>query len=387
MASAVFYFAFIFVNINLPALPEKAPSEGRCINIMPEQSVNLSGDSVATSKIRVASVKVKGISNNDYSLKTISPASRFSWLDEYARNAPLRWEKSIEMLADSLTKPARNDMEKARLLFTWVATHIKYDIRTYKDNKYLENNASTTLRKKMGLCGDFSSLLTDLCQASGMEAYRISGLTKGYRYRKYKNAMPAHHAWNVIHIDNRWTLSDVTWASGVFQSNGDSINYVPRFEPFWFDVKPEAFIFTHFPDSGRWQLLGRDMISYERFLTLPFLSSEFFKAQFDSYSVFQSAVRHNETGFVKVFNQQHPVKVTKAPLTKYLTRNNKVSFIVVSDFAESVALKEDGKWYFFLKELNTFSLDYEPRGKSVIITVLDKDGNTYKRLLEYETKL
>jgi hypothetical protein len=375
----------VILNVTLKVLPVNAISESQSINNLPEQSVSLSGGSAVFAINRSDYSKVKTIPGRNLSSGNNPVTDRFYWLDEFARNTPVKWERSIKMLADSLTKPARNKREKARLLFTWVATHVNYDTNAYKDDNYKENSPGATLRKKLGLCGDFSCLLCELCQAAGLEAYRISGLTKGFRFRMLKDVQPAHHAWNVIRIENRWTLTDVTWASSVSKIVGDSVISVPRFEPFWFDVDPKAFIFTHFPDSGKWQLLGKDLVSYQSFLSLPFLSSEFFKAKFNCNAVFQSAVLQKQTGFVKVFDQQHPVKVSKGPFTEYLARNKMVSFIVESDFAKSVALKEDSKWYFFRKANNVFSMDHVPTGKSVIITVLDKDCVTYKRLLEYET--
>jgi hypothetical protein len=376
----------VVLNFTLLILPVNAFSMYRTTNIFPVQSISLAGDSAVSVINRNISSKGKIIPGRNLSSDMYSSSSRFSWLDEFSRNAPSRWDRSIKMLADSLTKPARNQLEKVRVLFTWVATHVNYDMNAYEDDNYRENVPGATLRNKLGLCGDFSCLLSELCQAAGLEAYRISGRSKGFRFRQNKKAEPSFHAWNVIRIGNRWSLSDVTWASQVIRSIGDSIFPEKRFEPFWFDVDPKAFIFTHFPDSNKWQFLGKDMISYERFLTLPFLSHEFFKAQFDSNSVFLSAVKHNETDFVLVYHQMNPIKVQSAPVNKYLTKHRRVSFIIVSDFADSVVLMDGRERHDFKKVFNVFSLDCEPNGNSVWVTVKDKNADTYKRLLEYETR-
>jgi transglutaminase/protease-like cytokinesis protein 3 len=379
------YFVSVVLNFTMLVLPVNALSVNRTTN-MPLQSISLAGDSAATVINRNSYSKGKSIPGRNLSTDIYSPASRFSLLDEFSRNAPLKWEMSIQMLADSLIKPARNQVEKARVLFTWVVTHVHYDMNAYEDDNYRENSPGATLRRKMGLCGDISCLFSELCQAAGLEAFRISGLSKGFRFRIMKDVQPAHHAWNVIRIDSRWSLMDVTWASSVTKKAGDSVISVPRFEPFWFDVDPEAFIFTHFPDSDKWQLLGKDMISYDRFLTLPFLSHEFFKAQFNCNSVFLSAVKHHETDFVQVYHQMNPIKVRSAPVNKYLTKHKRVSIIIESDYAESIVLMDDRERHDFKKVNNVFSLDCAPGGHSVWVTVKDKNADTYKRLLEYETK-
>jgi hypothetical protein len=311
---------------------------------------------------------------------------RMKFLDDFAVKAPSRWEKSLKMLADSLTKPAGNDLEKARVLFTWVATHIKYNTKAGLGNVYREMSTRELLRVKQGLCGDFSRLLSDLCLAAGVEARRISGYTKGFRYRQHLQSLPSRHAWNVIRTDGRWLLTDVTWAAGLLTGSGGNITSIPRFESFWFDVDPRAFIFTHYPDSNKWQSLGSASVTYNNFLKLPCLGGEFFKAGFDAGQVFPMAVSMKNDGFVLVYNQQHPLHVVKAPVSRSVKRGSRVNFIIRSGFAESIVLWDDRRANFFANDRNTFSLDWVPTGSTIRVSVKNKDSGTYKRLLEYEVK-
>lgn len=311
---------------------------------------------------------------------------RVKFLDDFAVRAPSRWEKSLKMLADSLTKPAANDLEKARVLFTWVATHVRYNTKAGIGNVYREMSTRELLRLKQGLCGDFSRLLCDLCQAAGLEARRISGYTKGYRYRQHLQALPSRHAWNVILADGRWFLTDVTWAAGFLTGSGENITSISRFEPFWFDVDPKAFIFTHYPDSGKWQMLAKTPVTYSNFLKFPCLGGEFFKAGFDAGQVFPLAISMKNDGFVMVYGQQHPLRVVKAPVSRSVKRGSKVNFIISSGFAESIVLWDDRRSNFFACDRNTFSLDWVPTGSTIRVSVKNKDSGTYKRLLEYEVK-
>jgi hypothetical protein len=168
--------------------------------------------------------------------------------------------------------------------------------------------------------------------------------------------------------------------------NGENITSIPRFEPFWFDVDPEAFIFTHYPDSDKWQLLGREKITFNQFIKMPYLGCEFFKAGFDVDQTFRMALSQKNEGFVMVYNQQHPLNVIKAPVARSVKRYSRLDFVIRSGFAESIVLWDDMKPNFFTNDRNTFSLEWIPTGKIIRVSVKYKDSETYKRLLEYNIK-
>jgi len=84
--------------------------------------------------------------------------SVFEKLDTYARNTPSDKAKTIETLSAYLNKPASNQLERARMIYTWVATHIHYDDYGY------------TL-----VCQGYSVLFNALATAMGLEAKTIVG--------------------------------------------------------------------------------------------------------------------------------------------------------------------------------------------------------------------
>ncbi len=60
---------------------------------------------------------------------------RLKYLDHYAINTPKINEKNFKTLASYLVKPAKNNLEKVRLIFRWVAENIKYDDEAFNSDK------------------------------------------------------------------------------------------------------------------------------------------------------------------------------------------------------------------------------------------------------------
>ena len=51
----------------------------------------------------------------------------FSDVDNHAFKLPDEQAQNIAMLALALTKNCKNDVQKARAVFSWIASHISYD--------------------------------------------------------------------------------------------------------------------------------------------------------------------------------------------------------------------------------------------------------------------
>jgi hypothetical protein len=65
---------------------------------------------------------------------------------------------------------------------------------------------------------------------------------------------------------------DSTWGAGYVSGDG---KYVRKFDDHFFMTPPSQFIFNHFPEDARWQLLN-EPISKEEYENLVYLESDFF---------------------------------------------------------------------------------------------------------------
>ncbi len=194
----------------------------------------------------------------------------FEKADAFARSFKNSYKDAAD-LALQLTKPFETEAEKARVIFTWVAENIRYDYAKFKNpppkpvyrgrtrqeieeekKEWLEEDLQYTLRKKKGVCADYSQLVQRMCETAGLESVIVSGESRRLRGRS------GSHAWNAIKIDGQWRLVDATWGSGYIDDESD--RFVSRFSPGFFDTPPDLFALDHFPTEEKWQLLEKPVL-------------------------------------------------------------------------------------------------------------------------------
>jgi hypothetical protein len=165
--------------------------------------------------------------------------------------------KNPEDLAVALCKALSTPREKARAIYTWLAMNIKYNPNDMdRDPVAAENKeaievkkdevAKKSYRKGKGICEDYSRLYKMMCSAVGIECLLVGGIARS----------GAPHAWNVIKLEDKWELVDVTWGSGYLDDN-EKFHF--RFNPGFFCTNPTLFIFDHFPKDPKWQLLEKPL--------------------------------------------------------------------------------------------------------------------------------
>jgi hypothetical protein len=316
--------------------------------------------------------------------KVLKP-DQFSKLDEYARNAPRQYEVGLMTLATYLVKPAKTNLEKARVLFTWVATHVRYDDAAFNSKIYPDYTAEFVLKNKRAVCEGYSNILMALCDEAGLECKKITGYSKGYGYVVGSHFTETDHTWNVIKIDGKWKLFDVTWAGGSGTNKGGKLVSTKKFNPFWFDVNPNAFVFTHFPETPSWQLSDKP-ISQIQFEEMARLSDEFFSLGFNADSVYHDAVDLKETLFVETFGSAFPIDCSKVPYVNNLTIGEEILFEIKSDYADQIALVDGKNWYYFEKNNNVFTLKHIPTGKKLeLVQKINKKDPDFKTFVRYKT--
>ncbi|MBO9606904.1 MAG: transglutaminase domain-containing protein [Paenibacillaceae bacterium] len=138
----------------------------------------------------------------------------------------------ITLAAKEITAKATTDEEKAKALYQWIGTRVKYDwdkVKLYEDQRiWKEQTPEDTFRTKLGVCIDYSRLYASMARAIDLDVKVITGL--GYDGRGGYGP----HAWNEVYLTQRgvWVPLDSTWVS----SGGN-----------WFD--PPNFSSTHIKDT------------------------------------------------------------------------------------------------------------------------------------------
>ncbi len=197
----------------------------------------------------------------------------FKDIDDYALNAPKSAERSLESLAQYLTEPAENELEKARAIYRWITENVAYDVEGFLQNNPGDNSAQGTLENRNSVCEGYSNLFLELAEIAGLEVVKINGFAKilGYTSGEGFSGGP-NHAWNAVKIDGVWKLIDSTWGAGYMDPN---YKFVRHFTEHFFFAAPEEFIFDHLPAEQNWQLLNNP-ISMQEYQQLPLLLPKFF---------------------------------------------------------------------------------------------------------------
>ncbi len=248
---------------------------------------------------------------------------------------------------DKLIERINNDFnlneEKVRAIFTWIALHIEYDIKSLsdapksisfsyrseaekieKEREIFEDLAKQTMKKKKAVCQGYSTLFKYLCDKSNIECVIISGTSKTKKYDIGRMPQGSDHAWNAVKINNDWKLVDVTWGAGYVNEN--ATKFIPEFKDFYFFLSPEMFSLKHYPEEPEWLMTN---LSAEEFANLPLFYASYFESDIELIKP--------KNGIIKVSRNELVKIIIKNPDNGFLSFkfDNERSSIIVSPKKEN----------------------------------------------------
>ncbi|MBO0939679.1 Kyphoscoliosis peptidase [Fibrella sp. HMF5335] len=226
----------------------------------------------------------KGAEPKHVAVNLAANAARFDVIDTYARNTPEAYAKNLQSLSTYLTSPARTDLAKARSVYAWIMSHVRYDMSTYTGASYASEiaYANRALQTRRTVCTGFSLIFKQLLVRAGVQAVTVKGYS---RHSDAQAGLPTggiDHEWNAVYLDGDWYLFDLTWASATAQSGKPN--------DFYFMTDPQAFIAQHLPLDSRWQLLNRP-VSKPDFDRFPKYYDAYFTMGFTPYFPKQGLLR------------------------------------------------------------------------------------------------
>ncbi|RYF76191.1 MAG: Kyphoscoliosis peptidase [Cytophagaceae bacterium] len=228
-------------------------------------------------------------------LTTVAP-QEYEVIDTYARRTPDAYAKSLKSLSEYLTAPARSDLAKARSVYAWIVTHVRYDGGVYTGGSYSSESqyASRILQSRRAVCSGFALLYKQLLSQAGVEVISVKGFARYTDSQAGFSTGGIDHEWNAVKLDGDWYLVDVTWASTTAQKG------IPN--DFYFLTDPQAFVSQHFPTDSRWQLLSRP-VSKSDFDRFPKYYDAYFNLGFDPYFPKQGVLRAYDGVTVNLTNE------------------------------------------------------------------------------------
>lgn len=224
-----------------------------------------------------------------------APLSDYSTIDRYARSTPDRYARDMASLAKYLTAPARSELAKARVIYAWILSHVRYDERTFGNGSYSSEVefANRALQSRRTVCTGFALLYKYMLRQVGIDAVNIKGYSRTDDATAGRPTGPVDHEWNAVKIDGDWYLVDITWAINTAKNGKPNDHY--------FLTDPNVFISQHLPVDPRWQLLDRP-ISKATFDAFPRLFDAYFAMGFDPQFPQNGLIR---TGDVATITLRH----------------------------------------------------------------------------------
>ncbi len=240
--------------------------------------------------------------------QTIDPVTAdYSSIDAQALSLGGKY-RDIDKLANDLTHGLTEDYEKARAILVWIAANIEYDTKafhkgsapirfTYSTEEELqqllaeENDriVGDVLKNKRAVCDGYSRLFNTLCEKSGIEAEAVDGYGRNnLEIRGGTVHDLSNHTWNAVKLNGRWYLLDPTWASGF--TDPAVTRFTRKFRQGYYLTPPEKFIFDHFPEDPKWQLLNKPL-TWDEFVRLPLVKGGFLEYNISDFIPTEGTIR------------------------------------------------------------------------------------------------
>lgn len=163
----------------------------------------------------------------------------------------------VKRLASQITRGISNDSLKVRAIYEWVTDNIAFDVDLFKEadfKQYSETQKSEkVIHRKKAVCMGYTNLFQDLCLASNIKAYSVTGYCKNLGSRTNNLIFSSdRHSWNAVKINNKWYLCDPTWSAGAINMQTGLFRKQLNEEFYLSDAK--TFIKRHIPLDPLWQL-------------------------------------------------------------------------------------------------------------------------------------
>ena len=181
--------------------------------------------------------------------KPTAKPNQYALTDALALRLPDSSSGQVATIADYVNAHFTTPTEKTRAVFVWIANNIQYDVVNMFALNFYEDPAekiSKPLKTRKGICENYASLFTAICNQVGVRSLVVEGYTKE---RGFVGFIP--HAWSAALLDGKWWLFDPTWGSGYI----DNGKFVRKMNESYFKATPESFIATHMPFDYLWEFL------------------------------------------------------------------------------------------------------------------------------------
>ena len=180
-------------------------------------------------------------------------------------------ETALPGVVSSLTHGVSDKFLQAKVLHDWICDNIAYDAEMYFSGRITAQDYSSVLKKKKAVCSGYTNLMNEMCRLAGIESIGINGYSKGFGYEGTIGP-DTDHAWNAVHIGNKWYLIDVTWDAGPLERR----TFIKRYSTEWLFLDSRPFLYSHLPEEDAYQYYAPALAAGD-FMREAFITGKFFQ--------------------------------------------------------------------------------------------------------------
>ncbi len=311
----------------------------------------------------------------------------FTSIDDYAKAYPKK-TSTIDELANYFLQKEASELEKARMIYVWLAENINYDDHGYNSKQFGDNSAEGVMKNKLAVCEGFANLYLSLGEKLGLKIIKVTGLAKGYDYDgdSYDNVEDAsNHAWNAINIDGVWKIFDATWGQGyAFTNSKGKLVSKKEVGNEWFNIDPKISIFSHLPEESDKQFLS-PTISFETFLEMPNIVPSAFSSGWLNADELLLKIKEKKVLDIPNHYSLSENTLIKAPTERLLKKGKPHAFMIESIELDNVFLVVDEEeWIQFNKTSAGWNYTLNTKTPGTIEVVAKMLDGTLLILFEYE---
>ncbi|WP_137936427.1 transglutaminase domain-containing protein [Chitinivorax sp. B] len=174
----------------------------------------------------------------------------FSAIDLHALRAPDSASDTPETLVRYLIGPAKDDVDKARSIFRWLANNIEYDTDGFFSGHYGDLKPASVLKRRKAVCTGYTDLFAILAKQAGLNVVTVRGYVKDVAHSDGEPFTDTNHDWIAIELNGHWHLIEPTWGAGGVDDTG---RFKKQFSPQYFLAQPDDLADTHFAEDSRWR--------------------------------------------------------------------------------------------------------------------------------------
>jgi len=162
---------------------------------------------------------------NEWKNFLASPDDLYRYNYGYIKDINKNVGPELKRLTDSLVQNAPTAIEKARRIYKWVQSHIKYVAFEEGLEGFIPREANLVLSRHYGDCKDMASILTVMLNHAGVSAYLTWIGTRRLPYTYHETPLPIvdNHMICAAQIDGRFIFLDGTDETCIFDRSAQAI--------------------------------------------------------------------------------------------------------------------------------------------------------------------